>query len=393
MSAPAGDCEVAVVGGGLVGAAVALGLARRGFSVQLLERDGPPPRLLDGDDDYDLRVYALAPSCIAFLDRLGVWPAVLARRSSPYRRMRVWEDDPAQALCFDAADARAAALGHIVENGLLAEALWRALPDGVARAGAQVADVETDADTVRLRLDDGAALRARLLVVADGRGSRLRAQLGIEALSGRYAQTAVVCHVRTALPHRETAWQRFLPSGPLALLPLADGRASIVWSSDQAEALLALSDADFRRALGEASQQALGEITACTRRVQFPLGLQHAERYVAPRAVLVGDAAHVVHPLAGQGVNLGFADAAALIEVLDAARAARRDFAAERVLKRYERARRADVSDMLALTDGLYRAFRLPLPGAAQLRGLGFAAVNAAAPLRRELVRRAIGVQ
>jgi hypothetical protein len=175
-----------------------------------------------------------------------------------------------------------------------------------------------------LRLDDGSMLRTRLLVIAEGRESRLRAALGIEAVSARYEQTAVVCHVRTEQAHRQTAWQRFLPTGPLALLPLADGRSSIVWSSTEAEALLALDDAAFCRALGEASQHVLGAITGCTRRVQFPLALQHAERYVAGRAVLVGDAAHVVHPLAGQGVNLGFGDVAVLLDTIAVARAAGR---------------------------------------------------------------------
>ncbi|MFT4045297.1 MAG: UbiH/UbiF/VisC/COQ6 family ubiquinone biosynthesis hydroxylase [Solimonas sp.] len=386
------DCDVAIAGGGLVGAAVALGLSQQGFSVQLLERGGPAPRIVDADDDYDLRVYALAPACIALLERLGVWAGIAATRSSPYERMQVWEDDPARVLRFDATDARAAALGHIVENALLAERLWQGLPAGVARGGLQVSGVAVDDDGAVLRLDDGSRLRTRLLVVADGRDSPLRAQLGIEAVTAQYEQTAVVCHVSSERAHERTAWQRFLASGPLALLPLADGRESIVWSTTEVEALLALDDDDFLRALGEASQHVLGAFTATTRRVRFPLQLQHAETYVAPRAVLVGDAAHVVHPLAGQGVNLGFQDAAALIDTLTAARDAGRDWSLPRVLKRYERARRADVFDMLAVTDGLYRAFRAPLPGLPALRGRGFAAVNALAPLRRELVRRAVGV-
>ncbi|WP_028007912.1 UbiH/UbiF/VisC/COQ6 family ubiquinone biosynthesis hydroxylase [Solimonas flava] len=388
MSAIA-QCDVAVVGGGLVGAAAALGFAQQGLTVQLLERGGPTPRVLDAGDDYDLRVYALAPSCVALLERLGVWPEVQAVRSSPYQRMQVWESEAERALRFDAGDARVPALGHIVESGLLADVLWRHLPAGVARAGVQVAAVASDDAGAELRLDDGGTLRTRLLVIAEGRESRLRAALGIEALSAQYEQTAVVCHVRTERPHRQTAWQRFLPTGPLALLPLADGRSSIVWSSTAAEALLALDDESFCRALGEASQHVLGAITGCTRRVQFPLALQHAERYVAGCAVLVGDAAHVVHPLAGQGVNLGFGDVAVLLDTIAAARAESRDWAAPRVLKRYERARRADVLDMLAVTDGLYRAFRVP--GAGRLRDAGLAAVNAVAPLRRELVRRAIG--
>ncbi|NKF22404.1 FAD-dependent oxidoreductase [Solimonas marina] len=389
---PAYDCDVAVVGGGPVGAAVALGLTQRGLQVRLLDRDGPAPRVLADGDDYDLRVYALAPSCIAFLEQLGVWPAMAATRVSPYTRMQVWERDPATALPFSAADARVAALGSIVESGLLSEALWAPLPAGVAQRGVTVTRLAADDAGIDVGFADGSALRARLVVLAEGRDARLREQLGIESLSGRYEQTAVVCHVETERPHAGTAWQRFLASGPLAFLPLADGRSSIVWSSAGADALLALDDDDFRRALGDASEYVLGEITGCTRRVSFPLGVQHAERYVAPRAVLVGDAAHVVHPLAGQGVNLGLGDAQALVALLADAQAAGRDLASPRLLKRYERQRRADVIDMLAVTDGLYRAFRMPWPGLSAVRGFGFQAVSAMPPLRRELIRRAVGV-
>ncbi|NGY04610.1 UbiH/UbiF/VisC/COQ6 family ubiquinone biosynthesis hydroxylase [Solimonas terrae] len=388
------DCDVAIVGGGPVGAAVAVGLAQRGLAVQLLDRgQGPTPRVLADGDDYDLRVYALAPSCIAFLDRLGAWSRIAATRSSPYQGMRVWENDPQSPLCFDARDVRAATLGHIVESGLLASALWAQLPVSGLRTGVQVVRIDAGEHDATLHTDDGGSLRTRLAVIAEGRDSRLRTQLGIESLGGQYEQTAVVCHIRSEQAHGGIAWQRFLPTGPLALLPLADGRASIVWSSGEAAALLALDDADFCRALGDASQHVLGRITACSRRVQFALTLQHADRYVGNGVALVGDAAHVVHPLAGQGVNLGFADAEALTDVVAEARAAGRNFASLRVLKRYERARRADVIDMLAVTDGLYRAFRMPLPGLAALRSRGLAVVNAAAPLRRELVRRAIGLR
>lgn len=387
------DCDIAIVGGGPVGAAAAVGLTQRGLRVQLLDRGGPTPRVLADGDDYDLRVYALAPSCMAFLQRLGVWSEIIATRSSPYQAMQIWEHDPQTALRFEASDVRAEQLGTIVESGLLAEALWRRLPTGVARSGIQVQTLESCDDGIRLHLADGDVVHTRLAIIAEGRDSRLRTQLGIESLSGAYEQTAVVCHVATTLPHRRTAWQRFLPTGPLAFLPLADGRSSIVWSSSEAATLLALDDDEFCRALSDASERALGEITACTRRVSFTLGLQHAETYAAPNAVLVGDAAHVVHPLAGQGANLGFADAEALIDIVADAHDSRRDFGSLRILKRYERARRADVLDMLAVTDGLYRAFRMPLPGLAPLRSRGFAALNAAGPLRRELVRRAIGLR
>lgn len=380
-------CDVAVVGGGIVGAAAALALQRQGIRAALVERSSAPRP----GPDYDLRVYAITPAAQAFLERLGVWPALAAGRLSPYRHMRVWEQSPQAALSFDAADLRAPALGHIVENEALLAALWQALDPALLCSGSAVADLVRDERGVRLGLADGRLLTAKLLVAADGRDSPLRAQLGIECLGGRYDQDAVVCHVQTTLPHRATCWQRFLPSGPLAFLPLADGRSSIVWSTTGAADTLALDDADFCQALGEASQQVLGPIIACTRRLSFPLGVQHAETYVAERAVLIGDAAHIVHPLAGQGVNLGLADAEALATILGEARLAQRDLASPRVLQRYARARRAAVLEMLAVTDGLYRAYALQLPGWDALRAWGLEAVGRLPLLRQELVRRAAG--
>lgn len=387
------DCDVAIVGAGPVGAAAAAGLVQRGLRVQLLDRGGPTPPVLSDNDDYDLRVYALAPSCTAFLDRLGVWTDIVAARSSPYQAMRIWEHEPQTALRFDAGDVHAAQLGTIVESSLLAKVLWQSLPAGVARGGAQVQTLEVEDDGAQLNLAGGDVVRARLVVIAEGRDSRLRAQLGIEAVSGQYEQHAVVCHVATTLPHRRTAWQRFLPTGPLAFLPLADGRSSIVWSSSEAQTLLSLDDEDFCRALGDASQHALGEIRSCTRRVSFSLGMQHADTYVASRAVLVGDAAHIVHPLAGQGVNLGIADVEALVDAIGAAHQQGRDPGAPRVLARYQRARRADIGEMIAVTDGIYRAYRLPLGGIEHLRGRLLGLVDAATPLKRQLIRRAIGLR
>ena len=387
------DCDIVIVGGGLVGAATALGLQRQGWRVRVLERapalTPPSPSLMD----YDARVYAISPATQRFLNALGVWSAVAAQRVSPYQHMRVWERRPEDALCFEAADLRAQDLGHIIENQVLQSALWQALPAETLRCGVTVQTVERNDDGVRLRLDCGEHLDAALLVVAEGRDSMLRTQLDIEVTAASYPQTAVVCHVQTEYPHRQTCWQRFLPTGPLALLPLADGRNSIVWSSTEAEALLELDEAAFCYTLAQASQQVLGTVLSATPRLRFALSLQHADTYAVERAVLIGDAAHVVHPLAGQGVNLGLADAEALIDVLGGLRRQGRDPGLLRGLKRYERARRAQVLDMIAVTDALYRAYALDLPGWDALRGLGLRAVNAVSPLRRQLVQRAAGMR
>jgi ubiquinone biosynthesis UbiH/UbiF/VisC/COQ6 family hydroxylase len=384
--------EVVVVGGGPVGAAAALALSRQGFDVGLLERGGAPaPYDLNG---YDLRVYALAPHSARFLDTLDAWPAIAERRISAYSAMRVWERDPVRALRFDAADTGAAELGWIVEHNLIVDALWAGLGAVVRHERAQIQAVEWSDRGAVLQLADGRSLRARLVVAADGADSQLRGLGGIDTVGWDYTQRALVCHVNTERPHRATAWQRFLPSGPLAFLPLADGRCSIVWSAEAplAQELLALNDAAFMARLGEASERALGAIAATTPRLSFPLRLLHAQDYVRPGLVLVGDAAHTVHPLAGQGVNLGLADAERLALTLAEARDAGRDWAGLRSLQRYARARKAANLEMLALTDGLYRAFRLRLPGVRAALGLGMEAVDRLGPLKAWLSRQATSV-
>ncbi|MEQ1440421.1 UbiH/UbiF/VisC/COQ6 family ubiquinone biosynthesis hydroxylase [Fontimonas sp. SYSU GA230001] len=382
------DCDVAVVGAGLVGAAIAVGLHRLGLRVRLLDRGLPA----EGADDYDLRVYAISPASAQFLDDIGAWNAIVAERVSAYTHMQVWEAEPGGALHFDASDVRLPALGHIVESRVIQRHLLDALPAGVLREGVTVTACEVDDGAATLRLARGAPLRASLVVAADGARSPLREAVGIEVMGHPYEQTAVVCHVRTERPHRATAYQRFLDTGPLALLPLADGRSSIVWSSVEAPALMALDDAAFCEALGEACQHVLGRILDCTRRLAFPLALQQAQDYVRPRCVLAGDAAHVVHPLAGQGVNLGFGDAQCLIETLAGARRLRRDIGGLRVLQRYQRSRKAAVVEMMAVTDGLYRAYRFRQPAWQWLRQRGLSLVGRADPLRQALVRRACGL-
>lgn len=382
------DCEVAIVGAGPVGCAIAVGLHQAGLRVQLLDRRPFVP----GDEDYDARVYALSPASTRMLDALGVWPVIVAARASPYAHMQVWEREPDQALHFDAADVRLPLLGHIVEHRVLQQALLAAVPAEVLRVPAGIAGCRIDEAAALLELDDGSRLRARLVVAADGPQSPLRGMLGVEAMRAEYAQTAVVCHVSTQMPHRQTAYQRFLDTGPLALLPLADGRSSLVWSSTESAALLAMDDPAFCSALATAAQHVLGEVLDCTPRHRFALQLQHADRYAGARFALAGDAAHVVHPLAGQGLNLGFGDAAGLIETLSRAHASRRDPGSARVLGGYQRARGAAAREMMLVTDGLYRAYRAQLPGWRWLRQRGLVAVNELTPLRRALVRQACGL-
>jgi 2-polyprenylphenol 6-hydroxylase len=379
--------DVIVVGGGVVGAATALALSRAGVSTALIER-GEAPAAFD-PAAYDRRVYALSPGSIRFLSALEVWPRIAAARVCGYQSMCVWEDSPGQALRFEAAEQRLPELGCIVENKLLLSVLWEQLREVAVYECAALEHWSADLGGVHVRMADGGELAARLLVAADGADSVLREQAGIDCVGWPYPQQAVVCHVESRLPHRHTAFQRFLPTGPLAFLPLADGRSSVIWSSSEAWMLQTLDDAAFLAALTSASQGVLGALTACSPRAAFPLKLLHAGEYVRARLALVGDAAHVIHPLAGQGINLGLADAEALTEILEQARQQGRDLGGLRVLKRYERERRADVLDMIAVTEGLFRLFDSDVAVTRTLRRTGMQAVQRLLPLKTFLGARA----
>ena len=403
--------DVAVVGGGMVGAAAALALARAGFSTALLEARAPAAWSAHGE--VDLRVVGLAPSSVALLDELGVWTSIRDARAGPYAHMHVWDAESGAAIDFDAASEGHDLLGYIVENNLVQWTLWHALEaasggssascargPGTSMCGvrrlcpAEVKGFEAREDRIQLELSSGETLSAALLVAADGAASPLRQLAGIGTRGRDYAQRAVVAHVRTERPHENTAWQRFLPSGPLALLPLADGRSSIVWSLPEAEArrVLALDEQAFLDELGMASDFLLGRIVATTPRAAFPLKLQLAEHYQADRLVLLGDAAHAVHPLAGQGVNLGLRDVVELRDTLVAARTAGRDIGAGHVLRRYARRRcSADTLDALGF-DALARIYAWQSPALVAARGLGVRLLDRLAPLKRRLSEHAAGL-
>jgi 2-octaprenyl-3-methyl-6-methoxy-1,4-benzoquinol hydroxylase/2-octaprenylphenol hydroxylase len=393
VSARRSALDIAVAGGGMVGAACALALARRGFAVALVEAHEPAPWV--AGEPEDLRVIALARSSARLLEELGVWRDIEAARVSPYRCMRVWDAASGAEIAFDAAQEGRAQLGWIVENKLVARTLWDSLDAaGVRRVcPAQITAFARREDRVTLDLADGSAVSAALLVIADGAGSRLRQQADIRVRGRDYHQRAVVAHVATERPHEATAWQRFTREGPIALLPLGDGRSSIVWSLPEARAreVLALDDEGFREAAGLAADFRLGRITATTPRASFPLRLQLAKTYATDRCVLLGDAAHAVHPLAGQGANLGLRDVAELAGVLGEARANGRDFTAPHVLHRYARRRRAAATIDARSFDAIERMFAWQAPGWTALRGLGIRAVNRFGPLKRALAAHAEG--
>src|SRR5688572_8401367 len=392
---------VLVAGAGVVGLAAAALLAtgRCADRLRVLVLDArPTPRWRA--DDMDARVYALSRASQQLLEHIGVWNRVAQLRAAPYRRMRVWEGldaNAASALDFDSADIGEPDLGHIVEDTLLRTVLADALtasPQAQLVIGSAIEAVAAEPREIAVALKDGGDLRATVLLAADGTDSTVRRLLDLPVAGHRYEQSAVVTHVTSAGEHQSTAWQRFLPGGPLALLPLADGRSSVVWSLPAAEAerLLAAGDAEFLAELGAASAGVIGELTACSKRVAFPLQALHAQRYTAPRVALVGDAAHTVHPLAGQGMNLGLLDAAAIAAVIEDALLAGEDVGDLKVLRRYDRERKGDNLAMLAAFDGLNRLFGLP-GWAAPLRTLGLRAVESAHPVKRLLMQKALGLE
>jgi 2-octaprenylphenol hydroxylase len=332
------------------------------------------------------------------LQLCGVWKTLPSDLVSPYERMCVWDESGVPegrgSLTFDCAELGEPDLGAIVDGRALQEECLRAAGGaGAVMLEASLESVEVTEGGVRIALHDGRRLDARLVIAADGTGSRTRELLGVATAGHTYHQDALVAHVRTAEPHRRTAWQRFLSSGPLAFLPLSDGRSSIVWSVTRQESmrLRSLDPRGFAGAVFAASGGALGDIELTTPVASFPIQLQYALDYVRPRAALIGDAAHVVHPLAGQGLNLGLLDCASLAEALGEAGGAGSlgDYG---VLRRYERRRKSENIVTATALDGLERLFASSNPGIARLRSAGLGAIGSLSFVKRRLARRALGI-
>lgn len=392
------SADIIVIGAGMVGAAAALGLAQQGFNIMLIEARQPNENF--DPDDIDNRVSALTRASEKLLSSLDVWDAMQSMRVKPYTDMHVWDAVGKGQIHFDAAELAEPSLGHIVENQVTQLALWHAIAD---KENIQVIcpDKVMQVDRVNgeslVSLASGKHITAELVVVADGKQSATRDLLGIKTKGWLYDQHAVVATVVVADGHRNTAWQRFMPDGPLAFLPLAVGNndtCSIVWSTspEKAEKLVAMDDADFCQALTEASEQQLGNIVSVEKRGVFPLELKHAQTYIKEGYVLVGDAAHAVHPLAGQGVNLGFLDVQALLENTSNAREQRRNLGGLRVLRQYERQRKASNMTMLAAMDGFKRLFSNRIMPLVAVRNAGLGFVNNLGALKQFFVRYAMGL-
>ena len=396
-----GMFDAVVAGGGVVGAATALMLAREGLQVALVEPKRPAPWQRE---TRDLRVYAFAPDNAGLLADVGAWQAVVAARVQPYRGMRVWDAAGGDPLVFDADALGQRQLGWIVENALLVDALWNALPAAGVRlhCPARIDAIEPLEAGVRVRLDDGLQLEAKLAIAADGAQSALRDMAGIGTTRHDYGQKGLVGFVASARSHRDACWQRFLPGGPIALLPFADdgdealhGRiGSIVWTLPNADAerLLAVEADVFERELEAALGGELGAMRLLSARAAFPLQRQLAETHVQGRVLLLGDAAHAVHPLAGQGVNLGLRDVTALRDHVRAAKARGIDIAAPQRLARWARTRKSENAVNAHAFSAINRIYSNDALWPTLLRGHALGVAGKLPPLARALWRHAAGV-
>ena len=378
--------DITIVGAGITGLTVAALLAkgRHADALNITVLDAAKRAVFSVDDDVALRVSAIANGSADILDSVGAWPLIRDARVSPYESMHVWDESHSPesdtALHFDAAEFAMSQLGFITENVLIQDALLQVLDE--SRVSLKFA---TKIDSLP---------KADLVIAADGARSMVRQLVGIKTNLWPYEQTAVVTHLETEYPHAATAWQRFLRNGPLGMLPLADGRISVVWSTtpQTAQQALQATDEELGRMLTVASAGVLGELTVAGPRGAYPLSAQHAEDYVLPGVALVGDAAHAIHPLAGQGANLGLQDTAVLAGVIDAAIDAGLHPGDRPVLRRYERARKGANLTMLHFMTGLNRLFTTDSTVLGEIRSAGMRMFNRSGPIRERAVKVALGV-
>jgi 2-octaprenyl-6-methoxyphenol hydroxylase len=397
MTTDSNHFDVAIVGGGMVGMTLAIALGREGLRVAMIERSALPSQL---EEHFDGRVSAIALGSKRLLDNIGVWEE-MAGQAQPINDIRVSDGATPVFLHYDHQEVRDATggepFGHIVENRYIRHALHRAagaLSSISIFDNTVVESFESDDMGVALRLKDRDALRCRLLVGADGKQSFIRRLSGIRTTEWNYKQTAIVCTIEHEKPHGGLAQERFLSAGPFAVLPMTGNRSSLVWVEPQERVsiYMQLPHEEFEQEITERVGGYLGAITARGQRFSYPLSLMHAHRYTGRRLALIGDAAHAIHPIAGQGVNLGFRDVAALTEVIAEKFRLGLDIGSEEVLNHYQRWRRFDNVTMLAVTDGLNRLFTnniLPIRAA---RDVGMWAVGMMPPLKRFFMKHAMGL-
>ncbi len=384
--------DVIVTGAGMVGASVALFLSKSGFRVALIEAAELSYKTIAPGSEYDLRVSAISPTSQKILKRLGIWQALDSTRVCYYEQMAIWHQGGNARIRFDCVELAQQSLGAIVENRQIVQALHYACdaepniewysPDHIDTL------IDNNEEHVHLKLASNIELSADLLIAADGRCSPTRQLAGLETINGDYRQRAIVANVDTEYSHRFTAWQRFLRTGPLAFLPLENGQSSIVWSCDNelAEQLMNVEDADFCQALSDAFEFQLGEVRAVGQRQQFPLVWHSCEQWLKQRVLLIGDAAHSVHPLAGQGVNLGFSDVELLTHFIGSSASAWD----RKRLRRYERQRKSETALATHAFSGLKWIYGEEGWPISRLRDLGMRLVQANPACRRRLMQQAL---
>lgn len=385
--------DVVIVGGGMVGATLGCCLGNSPLRVAVIEDNPPPP--FDAEQPHDLRVSAVSIASANIVKTVGAWKGVTSRRCCPFRRMRVWEG--LGDVEFRSEDINEPLLGYIVENRILQLALLDRLREFANVdffCPVTIRSIDYAASQSTIQLEDGRTIGARLLVAADGGYSRVRQVAGMGVSSWDYQQHALVLTVATAYPQQDITWQRFVPSGPQAFLPLTGANASLVWynTPEQVKRLKSLPDGELLAELRATFPAVLGEIPRILSRGSFPLKRQHAQGYVKEGVALIGDAAHMIHPLAGQGVNIGLLDAAALAQVLIAARAGKQDFGAAKVLQEYERMRRQNNLLMMTTMDLFYRVFgnaHLPLK---LIRNIGLGLAERITPAKKLAMKYAMGL-
>lgn len=397
--------DVAIIGAGIAGSALAAALSGSQLSIALVEAQPLVAPELPTECDlshFDPRVSALTPRSRTLLDRLGAWEAIANYRQCSYRHMTVWDAEGTGQIEFDSADVNVPALGHIVENRAITRALIQRVSGAADITLFSQAPLQsctrTDDSRMLVELESGDCLEVGLLVAADGANSPVREMMGFQTREWDYGHRAIVTTVQLEKSHADTAWQRFMPTGPLAFLPLpsADDQhfCSIVWSlaEDKVDELLALEDDAFCAELERALEHRLGRVLACSRRFAFPLRQRHALDYVQPGVALVADAAHTIHPLAGQGINLGLQDIAVLAEEILAGRDRNAHPGQIEVLRRYQRRRKGENLLMMAAMDGFKRLFEQQSLPLRWLRNAGMRGVGQLGPLKQQLMRHAMGL-
>ena len=397
------QCDIVIVGAGMVGLTLANFLAQSeqcdNLNITVVDAGKKPA--FAADADVSLRVSAIASGSAELFARLGVWDEIVNTRACPYQDMRVWDAaghvEGPETLCFDAAEFAVPQLGFIVENVLIQVALLNKLESSAVtiKFETPITSMNKVGERFEVELADGQKLEPDLLIGADGAASFVRKNAGIGITSWLYSQSAFVTHLQPEISHRNTAWQRFLRTGPVGLLPLADGRVSTVWSTTAGQAAEALnaSDEQLQVMLTEATDNVLGKLQPTGPRGSFPLKAQHADQYVLAGLALVGDAAHAVHPLAGQGANLGLADAETLATVITDALNANENPGDLPLLRNYERTRKGANKTMLHFIDALNRLFSNDSTSLARLRGTGMRIFNSSGPIRTHAVQVALGIR